>query len=319
MQCDERNRHRAGWSAEPADLVARYFKDVSRYPVLTRKAEAALMAELDGVQGTRRFPDACERVRRRLVESSLRLVVVIAKAYRNRGMALLDLIQEGNIGVMKAADRFDPERGVRFGTYAAWWIRQGIVRALIDTSSTIRVSGHRADQVRQARQTRERLQGALGRQPTSSEVADALGVSPSVLERIDATVSQVWSIDQIGEDDEPTTFVADIEDRSAPSPEARLIADGIHRDTLEALRSVTRREAEILALRYGLGGARGLTLAEIGRKLSLTREGVRGIQARALSKLRRSAQADRLASWCRPGRSSGLTASRRGASEYSWA
>jgi RNA polymerase primary sigma factor len=236
-----------------------------------------------------------EQVKRQLSGGNLRLVVSIAKKYRNRGLSFLDLIQEGNTGLMRAVDKYEYRRGFKFSTYATWWIRQAITRAIADQARTIRVPVHMIDVLSKLRNASKRLLQELGREPTTEETAAAAGLSVEETRRVWAMGRQPVSLDRPVGESEDSCFGEFIEDGGLPRPE-RAASNELLREKIEGLlKTLTYREREIIRLRYGLGDGYTYTLEEVGRIFKVTRERVRQIEAKAVKKLQHPVRSQQLA------------------------
>ena len=267
------------------DPVRMYLKEIGNVPLLTGDEEVEL---------AKRVEAGDEEAKRKLTEANLRLVVSIAKKYVGRGMPFLDLIQEGNMGLMKAVDKFDYKKGYKFSTYAPWWIRQAITRGIADTGRTIRVPVHMVETINKTlRMTRTLLQ-ELGREPTPEEVADRLGVPVSRVREVLKISRDPVSLDTpIGEEDD--SHLGDfIEDDTVMSPADSAAFSMLREELATALESLTERERQVIKLRFGLEDGRARTLEEVGKEFNVTRERIRQIEAKALRKLRHPTRSKRL-------------------------
>ncbi len=267
------------------DPVRMYLKEIGNVPLLTSEEEVEL---------AKRVEQGDEEAKKKLTEANLRLVVSIAKKYVGRGMPFLDLIQEGNMGLMKAVDKFDYTKGYKFSTYATWWIRQAITRGIADTGRTIRVPVHMVETINKTlRMTRTLLQ-ELGREPTPEEVAERLGVPVSRVREVLKISRDPVSLDTpIGEEDD--SHLGDfIEDDTALSPADSAAFSMLKEELSKALESLTERERQVVKLRFGLEDGRQRTLEEVGKEFNVTRERIRQIEAKALRKLRHPSRSKRL-------------------------
>ena len=291
----------------PADLMRQYLKEIGNYELLTaadevelaklieagRRAEVELARSGETLDEARREALrhrslAGHSAKQRFIQSNLRLVVSIAKRYQPCGLPLLDLVQEGNLGLMRAVEKFDHRRGFKFSTYATWWIRQAVSRAIADKSRTIRVPVHMVETVAQVSRATAGLARALGREPTTAELSAETGLTPErVVEAQRVAPDPVSLFEQVG--DENAELADFLEDPSAQASfDAAVVA--IEREELRTvLANLSEREQRVLELRFGLVGDRPRTLEEVGREFRLTRERIRQIEAKALSKLRHPA------------------------------
>jgi RNA polymerase primary sigma factor len=274
---------RSGGPEMPADSLQLFLRDLGRIRLLTAGEEVAL---------AKRIERGDVRAKQQMVEANLRLVISVAKSYRNQGLPFVDLIQEGSLGVVRAAEKFDYRKGYKFSTYATWWIRQAIVRALADKSRTIRIPVHVVEKLNMIARAERRLESELGRSPTVAEVSGRTGIAASEVESIRQSAQTPISLEKpIGDEDgsEFGELIADIR-AECPYERAAMIL------TMETLRAaldeLTLRERRVLALRYGLGGREPCTLEVIGRQLAVTRERARQIESRALEKLKRLGEGD---------------------------
>ncbi len=285
------------------NAVSLYFKEMGREPLLTREEEVELAKRMERGQEAKRkleqedlAPEEREELERvvadgqearsHLIRANTRLVVSIAKRYRGRGLSFLDLIQAGNIGLIKAADKFDYERGTKFGTYATWWIRQSVARTLKQQGRNIRIPVHTNDRIRHLYQVASRLEQDFGRRPTPEEIADEVDLDPERVRWLLGVSQQPLSLEKPIDEDGESEFGDFLEDEDTPSPSQRTEMHLLHEDLQDALSTLTPREVRVLRMRFGLGGADTYTLREVGEKLGVTRERIRQIEGKALKKLR---------------------------------
>ena len=267
------------------DSLQLFLKDIGKVRLLTAQEEVDLAKRIE-----RGDLDA----KQKMVESNLRLVVSIAKNYRNQGLPFLDLIQEGTLGLVRAAEKFDYRKGFKFSTYATWWIRQAIARALADKARTIRIPVHVVEKLNKIGRAERKLVTELGREPTPDEIADVTGIEPEEVDSIKRSAQAPVSLEKPVGDEEESEFGQFIADERAESPYDRA-AEILTKEALrEALENLSYRERRVLELRYGLGGEHPRTLDEVGRTFNVTRERIRQIENQSLKKLRALADIDHL-------------------------
>ncbi|MDR0901512.1 MAG: RNA polymerase sigma factor RpoD/SigA [Opitutaceae bacterium] len=270
----------AGAGASGRSNLQLYLQEIGKTPLLSQKEECAL---------ARRIQRGDREARDHMIKANLRLVVKIAHDYKDFGLPVLDLISEGNIGLVKAVERFDPGRGGKLSTYAAWWIKQSIKRALANQSKTIRLPVHLVEKISRMRRAATALTEELGREPTDEELAMELQVPAGKIAHLKSVSARPASLDApIGEDGDSATFGEIVSDENAASPFDSLRDRNLNSDLRAMVNSLEPREAEILRLRFGLEGGSEMTLEEVGRRFRVTRERVRQLQNIALSKMRRA-------------------------------
>ncbi len=267
------------------DPVRMYLKEIGRVPLLTADEEVELAIAME---------EGSEEAKKSLVEANLRLVVSIAKRYVGRGMSFLDLIQEGNLGLMRAVDKFDYHRGYKFSTYATWWIRQAITRAIADQARTIRIPVHMVETINKLIRVSRQLVQELGREPLAEEIAEHMDITPEKVREILKISQDPVSLETpIGEEDD--SHLGDfIEDQDALAPADAAAFELLKEQLEEVLHTLTEREEKVLRLRFGLDDGKPRTLEEVGKRFSVTRERIRQIEAKALRKLRHPSRSKRL-------------------------
>lgn len=276
---------RRGGVVVSEDPVQFYLRSIGRVKLLSATEEIEL---------ARRVAAGDPLAKKRLVQANLRLVVSVAKKYQNRGLPFLDLIQEGNLGLIRAAEKFDPERGYKFSTYATWWIRQGITRALADKSRTIRVPVHMVETINNLRKATRSLSQKLDRRPTMEELAKEMDVSLAKVKDILAANRSPLSLDTPYGEDDDNTLAELVEDESSKTPEDATATSLMSDDVRKVLSVLTAREREVLILRFGLNDGKPRTLEQVGRLVGITRERTRQIELKALRFLRQSQASDQL-------------------------
>lgn len=295
---DEEKRERM----EEKDPLALYLKQISSYPLLTIKEEQEIGKRIDDLrnegeeltqQGTDVDDPELSKVNKelfhhkdRMIKANLRLVVSIAKRYQNRGMSLLDLIDEGNIGLIEAVERFDYSKGCRFSTYGTWWIRQAIIKSLADKGRVIRIPIHMLNTIKKCYYVAKQMTQELGRTPTEEELADQLNMTVEKVREIIQLSQETASLDSTVDDDHVTRLSELIKDENSGEPVEQVFNSSLMETLNSVLEQLNEREMRIIQMRYGLNGINPLTLEETGKKLGITRERVRQIQEKAIAKMR---------------------------------
>jgi RNA polymerase primary sigma factor len=303
----------AGYQAalDTDDVVGLYLKEAGRVPLLTAAEEVMLAKRMEAAefarvrledteteeidilswseeQGLRETMMDGEKAQEHLIRANARLVISVAKKYIGRGVPFLDLIQEGNIGLIRATNKFEYQRGHKFSTYATWWIRQAVSRAVADQGRTIRVPVHMGDQLNRMRRVQLQLLQELGREPKIDELAHGMDTTPDKVENLLEISRRPVSLETPIDDEGDSTFGDFVEDSSSPAPSEEVATHLLHVQLQQALDKLPAREAQILRLRYGLADGRVYTLEEVGQTIGVTRERVRQLEAQALNRLRQS-------------------------------
>lgn len=298
------------------DTVGLYLKEMSRVPLLSIEEEVRLAETIEAARGAQKIlkndgsdPNLRRQLeqqieagiiaREHLIKANTRLVVSIAKKYMGRGVPFLDLIQEGNLGLMKAVEKFDYNRGYRFSTYATWWIRQTITRAIADLGRTIRVPVHMTDRIRRLYNVVRRLEQEYGRRPTPEEIALDMGVEPRKIQWMLRVSWRPMSLERPVGEDEDNELGNFVQDHTTPTPTQDAYQSLLGEKLEEMLTTLSPREARILKLRFGLLNGRSYTLEEVGRKFGLTRERIRQIEGKALRRLRHPRRSRQLRDYLR--------------------
>jgi RNA polymerase primary sigma factor len=296
------------------NLVAMYLREGGHHDLLIKEEELELGTMWrQAMEANERLPEATDEeerarlqqiirrgdmARQRLIRANLRLVVSVAARYRGYGVPLSDLIQEGNMGLMHAIDKFEPERGNKFSTYATWWIRHAVGRAIADQGRTIRLPVHMAEKIRKVKEAAYRVSQRTGNEATIQQIAEEMELPPEKVEELLQFAQHPISFEApVGEEDGSATLGDFLPDQDSQSPLEAALDSGIHEDIREALSTLTPREAKIIHLRYGLRDGREHTLEEVGQKYGLTRERIRQIEKDALRKLRHPSRSRKLRSF----------------------
>lgn len=273
------------------DSVRLYLREIGKIPLLTNEEELDLAHKV--VAGDKRAKD-------KMAEANMRLVVSIAKRYVGRGLDLLDLIQEGNTGLLRAVEKFDPDKGFKFSTYATWWIRQAITRAIADQARTIRIPVHMVETINKLLRTQRRLTQELNREPTNEEIAKEMDLEIEKVEHIMKIKQDIHSLDQSVRDDEEDSVLGDfVEDEDTVTPEESATNQLLKEHVKDLLSSLSEREQKIIRLRFGIDDGKSHTLEEVGQEFNVTRERIRQIEAKALAKLRKHKDGKKLLDYIR--------------------
>ena len=270
------------------DSVRLYLREIGKIPLLTAEEELALAKKV--VEGDKRAKD-------KMAEANMRLVVSIAKRYSGRGLDFLDLIQEGNTGLLRAVEKFDPEKGFKFSTYATWWIRQAITRAIADQARTIRIPVHMVETINKLLRTQRRMTQELNREPSIEELAKELEMEPEKVEYVMKIKQDITSLDAgVGRDgdDEDSVLRDFIEDEESATPEESASSQLLKEQVQAVLSTLSDREQKIIKMRFGLENGKSHTLEEVGQEFAVTRERIRQIEAKALAKLRKHKDSKKL-------------------------
>ncbi|MCR4702260.1 MAG: RNA polymerase sigma factor RpoD [Saccharofermentans sp.] len=267
------------------DSVKMYLKEIGKIELLDAEQEKEI---------AQRMAKGDEEAKELLINSNLRLVVSIAKKYMNRGLSLLDLIQEGNIGLIKAVDKFDYTKGFKFSTYATWWIRQAITRAIADQARTIRIPVHMVETINKLTRVQRQLVQDLGREPSTKELAEAMSMDEAKIREIQKISQDPISIDKPVGEEEDSHLVDFISNDELAAPEEEVARILLKEDLIQALNGLTDRERRVIELRFGLKDGVPMTLEQVGKKLGVTRERIRQIEAKAIRKLNRSPKSKKL-------------------------
>jgi len=281
-----------GYDEVSDDSVKLYLREIGKIPLLSQEEEYELAQKI--IHGNAKEK---KRAKDKMAESNMRLVVSIAKRYSGRGLDFLDLIQEGNTGLLRAVEKFDPDKGFKFSTYATWWIRQAITRAIADQARTIRIPVHMVETINKVLRTQRRLTQDLNREPSTEEIAKAMGMEPEKIEYVMKIKQDIASLDaSVGRDgDDDDSSLGDfIEDEDRISPEDSAATQLLKEQIASILSTLSDREQKIIKMRFGIGGGKSHTLEEVGAEFSVTRERIRQIEAKALTKLRKNKDTKKL-------------------------
>ncbi|HOC07854.1 MAG TPA: RNA polymerase sigma factor RpoD [Candidatus Woesebacteria bacterium] len=269
-----------------SDPVRMYLKEIGRIPLLTREEEIRLAQKVEA---------GSEKAKKDLIDANLRLVVSIAKKYIGRGMTFLDLIQEGNKGLIRAVEKYDWTKGFKFSTYATWWIRQAITRSIADQARTIRIPVHMVETINKLMRTSRRLMQELGREPTPEEIGEKMDLEPEKIRAILKISQNTTSLEMpVGDGEDDSTLGDFIADDKQVSPYDSTSKQMLTENVEEVLKALSDREAKVLRMRFGLAGNRTMTLEEVGREFGVTRERIRQIEAKALRKLKHPSRRKKL-------------------------